>query len=169
MHKNKDNYNWVEQFATNNCDVNLNTSINNFYFSSHIWSLRNMWCRTGDEKENTMCPAKDNDETLHGKVSRFVWSKHIHMAPGGILNKKTGDCRYIGTRCWWVVVRGDKTLTSIPLKKAETNIYETRPQSKFPTRPTASKPYIARSDYAYVIEQWCSMAHVLTVLPAFSQ
>jgi hypothetical protein len=31
--------------------------------------------------------------------------------------------------------------------------YEARPQSKFPTRPTASKPYIARSDCAYVIEQ----------------
>jgi hypothetical protein len=38
----------------------------------------------------------------------------------------------------------------------------------FPTRPTASKPYIARSDCAYVIEQCCSMAHALTVLPAFS-
>jgi hypothetical protein len=44
-----------------------------------------------------------------------------------------------------------------------------RPQSKFPTRPTASKSYIARSDCAYVIEQRCSMAHALTVLPAFSQ
>jgi hypothetical protein len=32
-------------------------------------------------------------------------------------------------------------------------MYEARPQSKFPTRPTASKPYIARSDCAYVIEQ----------------
>jgi hypothetical protein len=31
--------------------------------------------------------------------------------------------------------------------------YEARPQSKFPTRPTASKPYIARSDCAYLIEQ----------------
>jgi hypothetical protein len=49
-------------------------------------------------------------------------------------------------------------------------IYEARPQSKFPTRPTAaSKPYIARSDRAYMIEQGCSMAHALTVLPAFSQ
>jgi hypothetical protein len=28
-----------------------------------------------------------------------------------------------------------------------------RSQSKFPTRPTASKPYIERSDCAYVIEQ----------------
>jgi hypothetical protein len=44
-----------------------------------------------------------------------------------------------------------------------------RPQSKFPTRPTASKPYIARSDCAYVIEQSCGIAHALTVLPAFSQ
>jgi hypothetical protein len=42
--------------------------------------------------------------------------------------------------------------------------YEAHPQSKFPTRPTASKPYIARSDCAYVIEQWCSMSHSLTVL-----
>jgi hypothetical protein len=32
-------------------------------------------------------------------------------------------------------------------------IYEARPQSKFLTRPTASKPYIAGSDCAYVIEQ----------------
>jgi hypothetical protein len=32
-------------------------------------------------------------------------------------------------------------------------MYVARPQSKFPTRPTASKPYIARSDCAYVIEQ----------------
>jgi hypothetical protein len=32
-------------------------------------------------------------------------------------------------------------------------IYEARPQSKFLTRPTASKPYIARSDSIYVIEQ----------------
>jgi hypothetical protein len=47
--------------------------------------------------------------------------------------------------------------------------YVARPQSKFPTRPTDSKPYIARSDCAYVIEQCCSMAHALTVLPAFSQ
>jgi hypothetical protein len=47
--------------------------------------------------------------------------------------------------------------------------YVERPQSKFPTRPTASKLYIARSDCAYVIEQCCSMAHALTVLPAFSQ
>jgi hypothetical protein len=39
-------------------------------------------------------------------------------------------------------------------------VYVARPQSKVPTRPTASKPYIARS---------CSMAHALTVLPAFSQ
>jgi hypothetical protein len=31
--------------------------------------------------------------------------------------------------------------------------YQARPQSKFPTRPTASKPYIARSNCAYVIEQ----------------
>jgi hypothetical protein len=31
--------------------------------------------------------------------------------------------------------------------------YVARPQSKFPTRPTASKPYIARSDCAYAIEQ----------------
>jgi hypothetical protein len=31
--------------------------------------------------------------------------------------------------------------------------YVARPQSKFPTRPTASKRYIARSDCAYVIEQ----------------
>jgi hypothetical protein len=47
--------------------------------------------------------------------------------------------------------------------------YVARPQSKFPTRPTGSKPYIARSDCAYVIEQCCSMAHALTILPAFSQ
>jgi hypothetical protein len=47
--------------------------------------------------------------------------------------------------------------------------YVARPQSKFPTRPAASKPYIARSDCAYLIEQCCSMAHALTVLPAFSQ
>jgi hypothetical protein len=47
--------------------------------------------------------------------------------------------------------------------------YVARAQSKFPTRPTASKPYIARSDCAYVIEQCCSMAHALMVLPAFSQ
>jgi hypothetical protein len=47
--------------------------------------------------------------------------------------------------------------------------YTARPQSKFPTRPTASRPYIARSDSTYVIEQCCSMAHALTVLPAFSQ
>jgi hypothetical protein len=32
-------------------------------------------------------------------------------------------------------------------------LYEARPQSKFPTRPAARKPYIARSDCAYVIEQ----------------
>jgi hypothetical protein len=54
----------------------------------------------------------------------------------------------------------------------QTNIehtYVARPQSKFPARPTASKPYIARSDCAYVTEQCCSMAHALTVLPAFSQ
>jgi hypothetical protein len=31
--------------------------------------------------------------------------------------------------------------------------YEARPQSNFPTRLTASKPYIARSDCAYVTEQ----------------
>jgi hypothetical protein len=48
-------------------------------------------------------------------------------------------------------------------------IYVAHPQNKFPIRPTASKPYIARSDCAYVIEQCCSMAHALTVLPAFSQ
>jgi hypothetical protein len=47
--------------------------------------------------------------------------------------------------------------------------YLAQPQSKFPTRPTVSKPYIARSDCAYVIEQCCSMAHALTVLPVFSQ
>jgi hypothetical protein len=33
------------------------------------------------------------------------------------------------------------------------SMYEACPQSKFSTRPTASKPYIARSDCAYVIEQ----------------
>jgi hypothetical protein len=49
------------------------------------------------------------------------------------------------------------------------SMYVARPQSTFPTRPTASKPYIARSNCAYVIEQCCSMAHALTVLPAFSQ
>jgi hypothetical protein len=47
--------------------------------------------------------------------------------------------------------------------------YVACPQSKFPARPTASKPFTARSDCAYVIEQCCSMAHALTVLPAFSQ
>jgi hypothetical protein len=47
--------------------------------------------------------------------------------------------------------------------------YVVRPQSTFPTRPTASKPYIARSDCAYMTEQCCSMAYALTVLPAFSQ
>jgi hypothetical protein len=47
--------------------------------------------------------------------------------------------------------------------------YVARPQSKVPTRPTASKPYSARSDCACVIEQCCSMANALTVLPAFSQ
>jgi hypothetical protein len=47
--------------------------------------------------------------------------------------------------------------------------YVARPQSKFPTRPTASKPYIARSDCAYVTEQGCGMTHALTVLPAISQ
>jgi hypothetical protein len=31
--------------------------------------------------------------------------------------------------------------------------YEARPQSKFPTRLTASKPYIVRNDCAYVMEQ----------------
>jgi hypothetical protein len=31
--------------------------------------------------------------------------------------------------------------------------YEGRPQSKFPTRPTGSKPYITRSDCVYMIEQ----------------
>jgi hypothetical protein len=31
--------------------------------------------------------------------------------------------------------------------------YVARTQSKFPTRPTSSKPYIARSDYTYVIGQ----------------
>jgi hypothetical protein len=53
------------------------------------------------------------------------------------------------------------------LRNRET--YVARPQSKFPSRPTASKPYIARSDCVYVIEQCCSMAHALTVLPSFSQ
>jgi hypothetical protein len=48
-------------------------------------------------------------------------------------------------------------------------LYVAHPQSKFPTRPTASKPDIARSDCTYMIEQCCSMAHALTVLPAFSQ
>jgi hypothetical protein len=47
--------------------------------------------------------------------------------------------------------------------------YVASPQSKFPIRPTASKPYIARSDCSYVIEQCCSMALALTALPAFSQ
>jgi hypothetical protein len=37
--------------------------------------------------------------------------------------------------------------------KVRDELYQARPQSKFPTRPTASKPYIARSDCAYVIEQ----------------
>jgi hypothetical protein len=32
-------------------------------------------------------------------------------------------------------------------------MYEARPQSKFPTRPTASKPPIVRRDCSYVIEQ----------------
>jgi hypothetical protein len=47
--------------------------------------------------------------------------------------------------------------------------YVAHPQSKFPTLPTASKPYIAQSYCTYVIEQRCSMVHALTVLPAFSQ
>jgi hypothetical protein len=55
------------------------------------------------------------------------------------------------------------------IKHLRFNYYVARPQSKFPTRPTASKPYIARSDCAYLIEKCCSMAHALTVLLAFSQ
>jgi hypothetical protein len=47
--------------------------------------------------------------------------------------------------------------------------YEGCPQSKFPARPTGSKPYITRSDCMYVIEQWRSMAPALTALLAFSQ
>jgi hypothetical protein len=47
--------------------------------------------------------------------------------------------------------------------------YVAHPQSKFTTRPTASKPYIAWSDYAYVMEQWRSMVHALTEFPAFPQ
>jgi hypothetical protein len=48
-------------------------------------------------------------------------------------------------------------------------MYVARPQSKFPTRPTASKPDIERSDCAHVIEQGCSMANALTAFPAFPQ
>jgi hypothetical protein len=48
-------------------------------------------------------------------------------------------------------------------------MYVAHPQSKFPTRPTASKPYIAQSDCVYMIEQWRSVAHALTEFPAFPQ
>jgi hypothetical protein len=48
-------------------------------------------------------------------------------------------------------------------------MYVARPQSKFPTRPTASKPYIARSDCVYMIEQWRSMVYALMEFPAFPQ
>jgi hypothetical protein len=61
------------------------------------------------------------------------------------------------------------TFQASAFNNSGTSVYVARPQSRFPTRPTASKPYIARSDCAYVIEQWCSMAHALTVLPVFSQ
>jgi hypothetical protein len=63
----------------------------------------------------------------------------------------------------WCSVKGWQS------RRLRVHIYVARPQSKFPTRPTASRPYIAPSDCAYVIEQCCSMAHALTVLPAFSQ
>jgi hypothetical protein len=45
------------------------------------------------------------------------------------------------------------TLPVRTLSKDCNGMWEARPQSKFPTRPAASKPYIARSDCAYVIEQ----------------
>jgi hypothetical protein len=72
------------------------------------------------------------------------------------LRKLRNDLVYkpaLGNLCMWTLYQS----------------YVARPQSKFPIRPTASKPYIARSDCAYVKGQCCSMAHALTVLPAFSQ
>jgi hypothetical protein len=62
----------------------------------------------------------------------------------------------------------DWSTTNTALPFVQVSQMHVRPQSKVPTRPTANKPYIARSDCAYLIEQWCIMAHALTVLHAFS-
>jgi uncharacterized membrane protein len=48
-------------------------------------------------------------------------------------------------------------------------IYIVRSTSTKEVSHSASKPYIARSDCAYVIEQWRSMAHALTEFPPFPQ
>jgi hypothetical protein len=48
---------------------------------------------------------------------------------------------------WYVL------FSHVKLVSHKSLVYEAGPQSKFPTHPTASKPYIARSDCAYVIEQ----------------
>jgi hypothetical protein len=39
------------------------------------------------------------------------------------------------------------------IRFTDIRLHVARPQSKFPTRPTASKPYIARNHCTYVIEQ----------------
>jgi hypothetical protein len=68
-----------------------------------------------------------------------------------------------------VIMTFQKVQIPISISLQWTCQYEGLPQSKFPTRPTGSKPYITRSDCVYVIEQWRSMAPALTALPAFSQ
>jgi hypothetical protein len=73
----------------------------------------------------------------------------------GTGNQPTADINK-GKRKFWSNVEGPG-YTVASCNQVDTHFctktYKAGPQSKFPTRPTASKPYIARSDRAYVIEQ----------------
>jgi hypothetical protein len=112
-------------------------------------------------------------------VVQLANSKFISIALSGYRRRDSNFSIYtkIGANCIYAVLRTvsptaricKESVDNLMNASVKQMIYVARPQSKFPTRPTASKPYIARSDCAYVIEQCCSMAHALTVLPAFSQ
>jgi hypothetical protein len=153
-----------------------------FWYRLHIkWDYRKMYVFTQQNIKAGKQRARDGNASVYLPLRArnfycpcFVWCL---LAPCLIGMLFTGISLLLS--CWINRLNILHVLSALKVAAARLQItgtssssnpsYVARPQSKFPTRPTASKPYIARSDRAYVIEQCCSMTHAITLRPAFSQ
>jgi hypothetical protein len=145
----------------------------------YLLTVMHMWCssykqrKDGGERKH-MRPILRNYSGTRLQRLRPTFKLGTTDPPAGRAHRSTGRTCSVKSdknRATELHYRKKPTrsIVHLSLPRHSMERYVTRPQCKFPTRPTASKPYIARSDCAYVIEQWCSMVHALTVLPAFSQ